>query len=81
MTEHNGMAFSTDDRDQDNSSENCARKHKGGWWYNDCYRVNLNGLYNPGHTDVLTAMAWAYWPTKNVFSTGLKASKMAIRPL
>ena len=37
---HNGMKFSAYNRDNDNnSSENCAKKWAGGWWFNNCYRV------------------------------------------
>jgi len=42
---HNGMKFSTIDRDNDCYSGSCASSHKGGFWYNSCYAVNLNGDY------------------------------------
>ena len=42
---HNGMNFSTYDRDNDRWGYNCASSSGGGWWYNDCNRFNLNGLY------------------------------------
>ncbi|XP_059175173.1 ficolin-1-like [Physella acuta] len=46
FTWHNGMAFTTVDRDNDVNSYNCAEKWKGGWWYGrDCYRVNVNGVW------------------------------------
>lgn len=34
--DHNSMKFSTDDVDNDYSSESCAEKLQGGWWYNNC---------------------------------------------
>ena len=30
---NNGMKFSTRDRDNDNSRDNCAQGLKGGWWW------------------------------------------------
>ncbi|XP_067864208.1 fibrinogen-like protein 1-like protein [Heptranchias perlo] len=45
---HDNMKFSTFDRDQDRWSSNCAKSCRGGFWFNRCYRVNLNvknGIY------------------------------------
>ncbi|XP_067939013.1 microfibril-associated glycoprotein 4-like [Watersipora subatra] len=42
---HNGMKFSTPDRDQDTYGSNCAEIRKSGWWYKACNSVLLNGLY------------------------------------
>jgi ficolin len=42
---HNGMMFSTFDRDNDKSGENCANTYMSGWWYNICYASNLNGVW------------------------------------
>ena len=42
----NGMKFSTRDNDNDKwSTDNCAAVHKSGWWYSNCYRININ--YQP----------------------------------
>ncbi|XP_051891832.1 fibrinogen-like protein 1-like protein [Pristis pectinata] len=39
---HDNMKFTTADRDQDLASYNCAASIRGGFWFNNCYRVNLN---------------------------------------
>ena len=43
---HDGMAFSTYDRDNDGGSSNCAQTYSAGWWYNTCHCADLNGPYN-----------------------------------
>ncbi|XP_056003562.1 fibrinogen alpha chain-like [Ostrea edulis] len=43
----NGMRFTTYDVDNDQYTYNCATKWGGGWWFNDCTDVFLNGPYNP----------------------------------
>ncbi|XP_074518071.1 fibrinogen beta chain [Halichoeres trimaculatus] len=53
MTIHNGMMFSTYDRDNDNwvpgdPTKQCAREDGGGWWYNRCHSANPNGRYYIG---------------------------------
>jgi len=42
---HNGMAFTTKDKDNDVSDGNCAIFGHGAWWYESCYNSNLNGKY------------------------------------
>ncbi|XP_067866051.1 fibrinogen-like protein 1-like protein isoform X2 [Heterodontus francisci] len=39
---HDNMKFSTFDKDQDRSRANCAASCQGAFWFNNCYRVNLN---------------------------------------
>ena len=41
----NGMMFSTPDNDNDKGNNNCAAYYRSGWWYNNCYHVNIN--YQP----------------------------------
>ncbi|XP_049670798.1 fibrinogen beta chain [Accipiter gentilis] len=50
MTIHNGMFFSTYDRDNDgwlttDPRKQCSKEDGGGWWYNRCHSANPNGRY------------------------------------
>ncbi|XP_064022830.1 fibrinogen-like protein 1-like protein [Pogoniulus pusillus] len=49
---HDNMKFSTTDKDQDQYSGNCANYYSGagGWWYDNCRNVLLNGK------------SYIYWP-------------------
>lgn len=43
---HDGMPFSTRDRDHDQRFyDNCAQIFGSGWWFNACFQSNLNGVY------------------------------------
>ncbi|XP_032596954.1 ficolin-1-like [Drosophila grimshawi] len=46
LISHVGSNFSSMDRDNDKSENNCAELYKGGWWYNKCHTSNLMGHYN-----------------------------------
>ena len=44
MAYHNGMQFSTNDRDNDASPGQCTSSYDGsGWWYKNCYYSLLTG--------------------------------------
>lgn len=60
---HNKQKFSTKDRKNDNEpSDSCAAKYKGGWWYNRCHASNLNGLYHRGkHESYADGVNWHAW--------------------
>uniref|UniRef100_A0A224Y5Y0 Fibrinogen-related domain containing protein n=1 Tax=Rhipicephalus zambeziensis TaxID=60191 RepID=A0A224Y5Y0_9ACAR len=47
----NNMMFSTFDRDNDQSTNNCALIYKGAWWFQKCHNSNLNGLNLNGYHD------------------------------
>ncbi|KAF0302708.1 Techylectin-5B [Amphibalanus amphitrite] len=72
---HNGMKFSTFDKDHDHCSINCAETEEAAWWYYCCYDSNLNGRYHPGDTNY-TVMMWRDWREKYC----LNATTMKIRP-
>ncbi|KAG9344077.1 hypothetical protein JZ751_012557 [Albula glossodonta] len=47
-TSHNGMQFSTSDKDNDKYQGNCAKQDGSGWWMNRCHAAHLNGKYYQG---------------------------------
>ncbi|KAM3857482.1 fibrinogen beta chain-like [Diretmus argenteus] len=90
MTIHNGMMFSTYDRDNDNwtpgdPSKQCAKEDGGGWWYNRCHSANPNGRYYMGgaYTQHMAkhgtddGVVWMNW--KGSWYS-LKTISMKIRP-
>ncbi|XP_016098956.1 microfibril-associated glycoprotein 4-like [Sinocyclocheilus grahami] len=79
LSYHNGMKFSTFDKDQDLLSESCAMKHsQGGFWYNSCFYTNPTGMYLWGKDDgtLYIGTSWYYW--KNSYKS-LKSISMKIR--
>ena len=77
---HNGMMFTTKDKDNDKSSRygNCAVTYKGAWWYRDCHDSNLNALYLRGaHASYANGVSWYSW--RNHYYS-LKKTEMKIRP-
>jgi len=50
LSYHNGMQFTTIDRDNDQkSSGNCVTSYGGGFWYKNCYHCCVNCKYNHFH--------------------------------
>ncbi|KAF3687852.1 Fibrinogen gamma chain Precursor [Channa argus] len=47
-TSHNGIQFSTHDKDNDKYDGSCARQDGSGWWMNRCHAAHLNGKYYQG---------------------------------
>lgn len=75
-----GMMFSTWDRDNDESKDPCSYMKCSGWWFNDCTRANINGLYT-GHADLFgyqeRSVHWKTWRDDN----SLKRTEMKIKPI
>ncbi|XP_065929125.1 ryncolin-1-like [Magallana gigas] len=70
LSYHNGYSFSTKDRER----LTCNRDFKGGWWYNRCHYVNLNGLYK--QTAYANGINWLAW---RGYTYSLKTTEMKIR--
>ncbi|XP_058972989.2 microfibril-associated glycoprotein 4-like [Pocillopora verrucosa] len=81
---HRGMPFTTRDQDNDKGNDNhgglnCAVKFKGAWWYKNCHRANLNGLYLRGsHSSFADGVNWKDW--KGHYYS-LKRTEMKVRPV
>ena len=84
LSYHDGMAFSTDDKDNDLHRRNCAVDNKGGWWFNSCYSSSLNGLYRKAwyahDTDTFAdGVVWFTWKESEFYS--LKKVELKIAPV
>ena len=72
MAEHNGMQFSTTDRDNDVSSGNCASHFGGsGWWFKDCHHSLLTGSHSTRRL---------YWRTGHNTGIFYPFAEMKLRP-
>ena len=69
-----GMAFSTIDNDHDATNSNCAFLFDSGWWFNNCFGGNLNGLWG-AHKN------WEglNWHPLTGISSGIDFSEMKLR--
>ncbi|XP_059195908.1 tenascin [Centropristis striata] len=75
MRYHNGRPFSTRDKDPDPLGIHCARAYMGGWWYKNCYKTNLNGLYGINSNN--QGVVWIDWKGKDV---SIAFTEMKFRP-
>ncbi|XP_033632826.1 ficolin-1-like [Asterias rubens] len=76
---HNGMQWTTHDKDNDNAiGTNCAEVYQGAWWYNSCHTSNLNGPRTSASISPGRGMVWKTWPGESV---SLMEVEMKIKPL
>eukprot|EP00066_Takifugu_rubripes_P014823 XP_011604089.1 PREDICTED: tenascin-X [Takifugu rubripes] len=64
MRYHNSRPFSSWDKNPDPLGIHCARSYMGGWWYKNCYKTNLNGIYGANHDN--QGIVWIDWKGKDV---------------
>ncbi|XP_065062224.1 ficolin-2-like isoform X2 [Rhopilema esculentum] len=74
LVHHDGMKFSTKDRDNDLHSINCAQRYHGAWWYKYCHDSNLNGVYL---SNGISAVDMGWYSLKNHHGK-IKFSEMKI---
>ena len=74
------MQFSTRNSDNDiKPNSSCAQKYKGAWWYSDCHRSNLNGLYLSGsHSSMAHGVNWI--PFRG-YQYSLKRTEMKVKQI
>ncbi|XP_060707180.1 tenascin-X-like [Hemiscyllium ocellatum] len=72
---HHGSNFTTIDADNDEALTNCAVSYRGGWWYKNCHRVNLNGEY--GNNRDHQGVNWYSWKG---FEFSIPFTEMKMRP-
>ncbi|XP_073341920.1 tenascin [Pagrus major] len=75
MRYHNGRPFSAKDKDPDPLGIHCARAYMGGWWYKNCYKTNLNGLYGINSNN--QGIVWIDWKGKDA---SIPFTEMKFRP-
>lgn len=66
LSYHNGMAFTTNDKDSDvEAYYNCGEHFAGAWWYKDCFEPSLNGVWGKDSGD---AMIWKEFNSGKIVS-------------
>ncbi|XP_004086854.1 microfibril-associated glycoprotein 4-like [Oryzias latipes] len=80
LTYHNGMKFSTFDKDQDTWPNNCAKSFLGAFWYNSCHYANPNGVYRWGADGTIFAIGVSWFQWKG-YDYSLKRISFKIRPV
>ena len=81
LATHNGLQFSTYDRDNDISLGHCAQTGGGGWWYRNCLESHLTGMFYSGGYIPPPAYDGIIWEGATGGQESLNRAVMAIRPI
>lgn len=74
---HNGLMFSTPDKDNDKWSQyHCAKEWEAGWWFTNCWFTILNGPYYNKSNVSYRGISWNEWKHEQ-----LRRTEMKIRPI
>ncbi|KAL8596683.1 hypothetical protein ACOMHN_060544 [Nucella lapillus] len=78
---HDGMLFSTKDRDNDGRYyDSCAAHYHGAWWFNNCFDSHLNGkYYHKGFHQNYFQRDGIQWNAIHMYSS-LQSVHMMLRP-
>ncbi|XP_059139227.1 ficolin-1-like [Physella acuta] len=72
LSYHDGMRFYTSDKP---TSNDCSRKYSGGWWFQECHRAYLTGVW--GSRVLYSGIHWyPLSPTENLDSVEMKMRKL-----
>ena len=74
------MEFSTDDKDNDQSSGNCAEEHQGGWWYNDCGAAFLNSPFVTTYGEDRDPTVASMWWKSGLEEDSVASLRLALQP-
>ncbi|XP_022215487.2 angiopoietin-4 isoform X2 [Drosophila obscura] len=81
LSYHAGAKFSTIDSDNDNCVDcNCALKHKGAGWFNNCGTSNILGHYHLQNF-ALAGESGIFWDSFQGKDYSLRRVRMMIRPI
>ena len=73
-----GKRFTTCDQDNDEKdSGNCAVQYNGGWWFEGCYWIYLNGRYS--NEETVGPESAIHWAGFRGYAKSLKKTKIMIR--
>ncbi|NP_001315274.1 microfibril-associated glycoprotein 4 isoform X1 [Danio rerio] len=81
LSGHNGVKFSTFDKDQDTYDKNCAKEFLGAFWYGSCHTTNPNAVYLWGEDATHHAIGVCWYTWKGTHTVSMKIISMKIKQM